>query len=430
MTMALPLHQQFDLMARAERSGRVALLLAALAAAETPLQVARALMQHGLSILQAAAGGLLSVRDDGSTLETTMAIGYPRDVLDIWQWLPSAIPTPAAEAMRTGEPVWIGSTTLMRIRYPHLVDPLARVSAQALAALPLLVDSRPIAVLVLTFEEERVFATQERDFAESLIGYVAPALRRTRRLEAQSPVAATAAELTRRRNEQVVHASHDLKMPITAIKMTTQLLSRRLEARRTPNVPMILAELAQIDAAVSRMSLLVDELVALAGGRPETMLTRSAVDLVALIERVAAEAQSGRTTPRIELQAEYAAIIGQWDATQLERVFANLFDNALKYSREQSLVRVTLTVEGEPNNRWAVAQIEDEGVGIPAADLPHVFEAFQRATNVTAVAPGTGIGLASARDIVEQHGGSIHVVSRESRGSMFTVRLPVVDAER
>jgi signal transduction histidine kinase len=71
-----------------------------------------------------------------------------------------------------------------------------------------------------------------------------------------------------------------------------------------------------------------------------------------------------------------------------------------------------------------VVQVRDQGLGIPKADLPHIFEHFRRAANVIGTTQGTGLGLASARQIVEQHGGHIAVASEIGVGSTFTVRLP------
>jgi signal transduction histidine kinase len=88
-------------------------------------------------------------------------------------------------------------------------------------------------------------------------------------------------------------------------------------------------------------------------------------------------------------------------------------------------VSVRLGREAGPGGPWAVLAVRDEGVGIPAADLPHIFERFRRGSNVLGRVEGTGIGLASARAIVEQHGGSIAVESVEGEGSTFTVRLPL-----
>jgi signal transduction histidine kinase len=69
--------------------------------------------------------------------------------------------------------------------------------------------------------------------------------------------------------------------------------------------------------------------------------------------------------------------------------------------------------------------VRDEGVGIPAPDLPHVFDRFRRGGNVAGAITGAGIGLSAARQIVEQHGGTISVESTEGIGSTFTIRLPI-----
>ena len=74
---------------------------------------------------------------------------------------------------------------------------------------------------------------------------------------------------------------------------------------------------------------------------------------------------------------------------------------------------------------WGVLSVQDQGVGIPTADLPHVFERYRRARNVSAKFAGTGLGLAGARDLVELHGGDISVTSVEGVGSKFVVRLPL-----
>ena len=74
---------------------------------------------------------------------------------------------------------------------------------------------------------------------------------------------------------------------------------------------------------------------------------------------------------------------------------------------------------------FAVLQVRDEGVGIPTADLPAIFEPFTRGSNVEGRITGTGLGLTSTRKIVEHHGGTLEVDSSEGRGSTFTVRLPL-----
>ena len=86
---------------------------------------------------------------------------------------------------------------------------------------------------------------------------------------------------------------------------------------------------------------------------------------------------------------------------------------------------MSITRREEAGEEWAVLTVRDVGLGLPAPDLPHVFERFRRGSNVTKWIAGRGIGLAGAQQIVEQHGGTISVESEEGNGSTFTVRLPL-----
>jgi len=88
-------------------------------------------------------------------------------------------------------------------------------------------------------------------------------------------------------------------------------------------------------------------------------------------------------------------------------------------------VRVTVGQATDSAGAWAVLAVRDRGLGIPPADLPHLFERFHRGGNVVGRIAGTGIGLVSARQIVEQHGGTIAVQSELGKGSTFTIRLPL-----
>src|SRR6185437_7751791 len=102
-----------------------------------------------------------------------------------------------------------------------------------------------------------------------------------------------------------------------------------------------------------------------------------------------------------------------------------LLSNAIKYSPRGGVIRVALRHEGAPEAGWAVVSVQDGGIGIPAVDLPRIFDRFYRAGNVALATSGSGIGLTSARQIVEQHGGTITVESTENVGSTFRVRLPI-----
>jgi signal transduction histidine kinase len=123
--------------------------------------------------------------------------------------------------------------------------------------------------------------------------------------------------------------------------------------------------------------------------------------------------------------ARETALVGSWDANRIERVIDNLFSNAIKYSPRGGIVQVELRREESVGGAWAVLTISDEGLGIPPADLPHVFTRFTRGSNVQGRMQGTGIGLAGVRLLIEQHGGTVLAESVEGEGSTFTIRLPL-----
>jgi signal transduction histidine kinase len=113
------------------------------------------------------------------------------------------------------------------------------------------------------------------------------------------------------------------------------------------------------------------------------------------------------------------------DEARMHRVLANLLTNAVKYSPGGGMVRVTLNTTDGPDGSCAVVAVRDEGVGIPRDDLPHIFDRYHRGANAVGRFAGAGLGLASARELVELHGGSIAVESEEGKGSTFVVRLPL-----
>jgi signal transduction histidine kinase len=114
-------------------------------------------------------------------------------------------------------------------------------------------------------------------------------------------------------------------------------------------------------------------------------------------------------------------LVGLWDPARLERAIANLIDNALKYSRDDHPVVVTV----QQADAWAVVSVADGGVGIPAVELPRIFERGYRASNVVERFHGTGLGLAGVHHVVTEHGGTIVVESQIGIGTTATVRLPL-----
>jgi signal transduction histidine kinase len=162
----------------------------------------------------------------------------------------------------------------------------------------------------------------------------------------------------------------------------------------------------------------------LRAGRP-LELNRRPTDLVALARAAAAEYQQTTEIHRIRVEAPEPEVRGEWDASRLERVLGNLLSNAIKYSPEGGEITVTIGRESDgASGDQAVLRVRDQGLGIPPASQPLVFDRFRRGDNVGPIA-GTGLGLAGVKAIVEQHGGTIVLESQAGQGSTFTVRLPV-----
>ena len=230
----------------------------------------------------------------------------------------------------------------------------------------------------------------------------------------------------RTRDEFLAAASHDLKSPLTTIRGNAQLARRRLARLAGPDGERVAASLEGIESATARMLRIIDELIEVTrvriGGRLE--LHRESIDLAALVRDSAAQ-QSAAVAQRLRLDVPDTPMIAAVDSGRIERVLANLIGNAAKYSPSPAPIAVRLRHEAGRHGPEAVIAVTDRGIGIPAADLPHIFERFRRAGNVPPTIQGSGIGLASVRQIVEEHGGTIAVESVEGVGTTFTVRLPL-----
>jgi PAS domain S-box-containing protein/excisionase family DNA binding protein len=236
-----------------------------------------------------------------------------------------------------------------------------------------------------------------------------------------------AQDAIRMRDEFLSAASHDLKTPLTAVKGTAQLLRRQVTRLEIPGIERLAKGLASIDTTATKMGQQLDELVDVTrvqvGQRLE--LRRRPIDIVDLARRIIAEQQQVSERHRIHVETSLNELIGTWDGVRLGRVLDNLLSNAIKYSPQGGSITVAIALEDVAGHPWTVIAVRDHGLGIPAVDLPRVFQRFRRARNVEGRIGGTGIGLASARQIVEQHGGTITVESVEGAGSTFTVRLPL-----
>jgi signal transduction histidine kinase len=234
-------------------------------------------------------------------------------------------------------------------------------------------------------------------------------------------------ELDHQRDEFLAAVSHDLRTPMAIIKGRTDLLRRSLSRDEVVDVEKVDSGLQAIDRSTGSLVRLVDELLDLTSlrmGHPMELKV-GATDLEELVRRTIAEYDEMHPGRTITVHADGQPLVGEWDAVRIGRVVSNLLSNAFKYSTPDSEITVTTGSETRDGRRWAVLSVSNRGVGIPERELDRVFETYFRGTNVPGAVGGTGVGLAGARHIVQQHGGEIGVESVEGETTTFTVRLPV-----
>jgi heavy metal sensor kinase len=227
-------------------------------------------------------------------------------------------------------------------------------------------------------------------------------------------------------------ASHELRTPLTAIRGTAEVaLARpRTEAELRETLEAVLDE----TGAMLRM---VEDLLTLARGEEGSAPRAEPVDLTAILndaQEVGLALASSRAV-EVRLEApEGLTVTGA--AGPLRRLFLNLVSNAVKFT-DRGGVTVTARVvrgmagevegaEGAARPEWVEVAVADTGVGIAPDALPRVFDRFYRADAARETSGGAGLGLAIAKLIVEQHGGTITAQSIPGRGSTFIVRLPAV----
>lgn len=257
---------------------------------------------------------------------------------------------------------------------------------------------------------------------------------RNQLLESEQSARTAAEEALRMRDELLAIVSHDLKNPLAAIKGNVQLARRRVQETNGADPGRVVSILDRIDEAQAKMNMLINELMdfgRLQAGLPLT-LQRRPTDLMTLVHEVVTQQQQSTNRHNIRIAATVPELVGSWDAERLERVIANLLSNAVKYSPNGGDITVEVAREalaagqsGEGAETCATITVRDQGLGISGEDMPHIFEWFRRASDVSGRISGAGIGLASSLRAVQQHGGTISVDSRPGVGSIFTVRLPL-----
>lgn len=226
-------------------------------------------------------------------------------------------------------------------------------------------------------------------------------------------------EATKIRDEFISIASHELKTPLTSLKLQTQMAKKQLNRESTLTTERINKQLDYTVRQIDRLNKLVDDMLDVSRiGSGKLILQKRSVSLSELVAELV-----DRFNPQFEavgckLNAKIDPDIrGIWDSYKIEQVINNLFSNAIRYSPKKP---IEVSLKGTQG--MAMISVKDNGPGIAPENLDRIFERFERANDTTG---GLGLGLYITKQIVNLHKGQIRVESALGKGSNFIVELPI-----
>ena len=234
-------------------------------------------------------------------------------------------------------------------------------------------------------------------------------------------------ETDQSRAEFVSNVSHELKTPITSIKVLAESLNTQ------ENVPLeVYQEFMQdIVSEIDRESKIIEDLLTLVRmDKSAATLNISSVNMNELLEMTLKRLKPLAQKKNIELLFEsFRPVVAQIDEVKMTQVISNLVENSIKYNVEDGWVHVSLNADYQ----YFYIRVEDSGIGIPEESINKIFERFYRVDKARSrETGGTGLGLAIVKNIILMHHGTIKVHSEENIGTTFTMRIPLnyVDSQQ
>ena len=223
-----------------------------------------------------------------------------------------------------------------------------------------------------------------------------------------------------RRQEFVSDVSHELKTPLTSMKVLAESLMGQT------GVPEELYQefLHDINSEIDRENEIITDLLNIVRlDRKEGEMQIAQVSINELLEIVMRRLRPIAKDRNVEMVFEsFRSVLAEVDEVKMSLVFTNLIENAIKYNKEGGKVKVSLNAD----HRFFYVRVEDTGIGIPEEAKKHIFERFYRVDKARArETGGTGLGLAIAKSAVMMHKGNIKVSGKEGEGSVFVVRVPL-----
>jgi signal transduction histidine kinase len=377
------------------------------------LEVTTALSE-AQSVEEAARGVLVSVEVDRLRLLGTR--GVTARLESQLALLNYETEVPVVRALRSGEVVWIESGEEFRQKYGSIYEGFEELGdMQTYVAAPLVHAGETVGALALHFKEAAAVGASDRTFTLLLAQAAATALHRARTYDSELDKRRRAELLAQAREDVLGVVAHDLRNPLNLIQMTAELMiDEELPLARRK-------ELLGIGMrAAKQMNRLIEDLldtVRLQAGRLSLDLEIVAVETIFRQAEETFRPLAEKRQLRFETASDNGAAV-RADPTRVSQIVGNLVGNAIKFTPEHGCVRLRALRE----DTQVEFQVIDDGPGIPADSMPHLFDSFWQAR--LSDRRGVGLGLAIAKGFVEAHGGRMWVESTVGTGSTFHFTLP------
>ncbi|MGD0574515.1 MAG: HAMP domain-containing sensor histidine kinase [Anaerolineales bacterium] len=397
-----------------ERERQVTALLHSSQAVSSTLSLGDVLLRLAENAAQAVLTDRASVRlldETGETLDLVASFGLRAEYLS----------KGPVELSRSGldREVLSGGAVIVdqaandeRIQYPREVT---EEGIRSILAVPVMGRTGPKGVLRVYSTQAQRFTRDDAELVVAIAGEGAVAI--------ENAMAHQAVQKADQDRAQFVRTvTHELRSPVSGAQSLARVLLEGTSEGLTERQRDVIQ---RISARLDRLMDLINDLLALAAAQaPGFQPPPQPVGLLEMVRWALDQHAAAASEKRVALQPEIPGgeILVRATRDGLAQVLGNLIDNAVKYTPSGGRVRVTARAEGNA----AVLQVADTGLGIPEADLPHLWEEFFRAGNVRkAGIVGTGLGLSIVKRLVESYGGRIGAQSAEGTGTVFTVTLPL-----
>ncbi len=407
--------------AAARRTNALQVTTAALASAATVGELAKVVLERGIIALEAQAGMVAAMRDDGQSVEIIQTNGYPLDIVDRYRVMPIDGQFPIVSAMRERRLLVLHSAEERITQYPNLADATRVVGGGSLAAIPLIANDVVLGGLGFTFAADRKLDDDDMDLMNALAQQCAQSLERARLYDAEKQARAVAEEANRAKTEFLTMMSHELRTPLNAIGGYADLMQAGI---RGPVTPDQLVDLERIKRSQRHLLSLINDVLNFAklqAGVVQITEREFEIDAIAgSIEGLIAPQLIQKELSFTYLPAsEISVCLG--DPDKVEQILINLLSNAIKFTERGG--DITLSIECGPSH--VDVKVRDTGSGISSDKLEAVFEPFVQLNRTrTSGNEGTGLGLSISRDLARAMNGELTVASEVGTGSVFTFRLP------